>query len=35
MNQFFKEESVKNPPGITPGFMKISDKVYNQKIVNE
>jgi len=24
-----------NTPGFTPGFMKISDKVYNEKIVSE
>jgi hypothetical protein len=29
------ESDKKDPPGNPPGFMKISDKVYNPKIVSE
>jgi hypothetical protein len=28
-------ELLKNPPDNPPGFMKISEKVYNPKIVSE
>ena len=34
-NQILTEFETQSPPGIPPGFMKISETQYSQKIVSE